>query len=179
MGFLYYPAKEIIKNLWIGSEGDAGSSSFMRKHAIRLVVDVSKSIPMHFRSSIPSVRIPVDDDPDENEQIIKYWPTVVRAIDEVLKANQGVLVHCRAGMQRSAATVAAYLIWKRKMSAAEAIGYIRGIKPETFMAYPPGNKRWHRLASPNVTYNGLVLNPTFAPALEEWEARVKRSNSAS
>ena len=142
----FYPAKQIIPNLWIGSEGDSANPSFFQRHNIRLVVNATASIPFRAPSDVRTYRVPVDDSPDENETMLRHFPTAVVLIDEVLNHGHGVLVHCRAGMQRSAALVAAYLMWKRGLTAEQAFEYINKRKPETFWPVP-----------------------TFEPALRAWE----------
>lgn len=140
-----------MRGLWIGSEGDSGDASFFRTHGITLVVNATASIPVRLPAGVTSYRIPVDDDPDENDAMLSHLPIVVVAIEDVLAHGNGVLVHCRAGMQRSAAVVAAYLMWKRGYTATRAMRYINDKKAETF---------WP--------------TPTFEPALRAWEAALRR-----
>lgn len=145
----FYPAREIVRGLWVGSEGDSVNPRFMKRKRIGLIVNASRGIPMSF-PGIPSYRIPVDDDPRCNRSMLRHWPVVVRAIDAALRGGHGVLVHCRAGMQRSAATAAAYLMWKRGMTAEAAMRFMKKRKKETF--YPV---------------------PTFDRALQRWEDQLR------
>lgn len=147
----FYPAKQIIPNLWIGSEGDSSNQSFFQRHTIRLVVNATANIPIRAPADVQSYRIPVDDAPDENEAMLRHLPTVVLVIDEVLSHDHGVLVHCRAGMQRSAAVVAGYLMWKLGLTADEAFEFINKKKAETFWPVP-----------------------TFETALRAWEAMLRK-----
>jgi protein-tyrosine phosphatase len=140
----FFPAREIIPGLWIGSEGDSRSAAFIKSHGIRLVLNATKNLP--FKTKERTYRVPVDDDPSENETMLRYLPVAVVAIDDVLDFGHGVLVHCRAGMQRSAAVVAAYLMWKRGLTADQAFELINARKAETF---------WPK--------------PTFEAALRTWE----------
>ena len=151
-GGAYFPAKEIIPNLWIGSEGDSKSASFFKKHDIRLVVNATNNIPIKASKDVQSYRVPVDDHPSENDTMLRHLPLVVLAIDDVLKYGHGVLVHCRAGMQRSAAVVAGYLMWKRGMTADQVFEFINSRKHETFWPVP-----------------------TFEPALRAWEASLRKN----
>lgn len=128
----FFPAKQIIPNLWIGSERDAMSASFFKKHTIRLVVNATANIPFGEHADAGRYRIPVDDHPDENEVMLRHLPIVVPLIDDVLRHGHGVLVHCRAGMQRSATVVAAYLMWKRGLTTDQALEFINKRKHETF-----------------------------------------------
>lgn len=133
----FFPAKQIIKNLWIGSEGDSASPSFYEKHNIRLLINATANIPIVADpDEVRTYRIPVDDSPGENDVMLRHFPTVMLLIDETRRHGHGVLVHCRAGMQRSAAVVAAYLMWKRGMTADQAFEYINSRKPETFWPVP-------------------------------------------
>lgn len=149
---MFFPAKEIIPGLWIGSEGDSQDASFIARHDIGLVVNATGNIPMQdFGPDVRTFRIPVDDSPRENEVMLRHFPIVVLEIDDVLENGRGVLVHCRAGMQRSAAVVAAYLMWKRGMTANRAFEFINRKKHETF--WPVA---------------------TFEPALRDWEESLRR-----
>lgn len=152
----YFPAKEIVSNLWIGSEGDATDPGFFRDHNIGYVVNCTRNIAT--MPGVETYRIPVDDALNENARMLSHWPVVVRDIDAALSRGKGVLVHCRAGMQRSAATVAAYLMYKYNLTSAQAKDAIQKRKPETF--FP---------------------TPTFEKALRNFEAILKKeryNNSA-
>jgi protein-tyrosine phosphatase len=131
----YFPAVEIRPGLWIGSQGDSESAAFMAEHNIGLVVNCTRNISTETArraGDIEVIRIGVDDSPVESQKMLDAWPAVVRTIDAVLSRGKGVLVHCRAGMQRSAATVAAYLMYKEGLGAENAQESIRKLKPETF-----------------------------------------------
>jgi hypothetical protein len=153
----YYPAKQILHGLWVGSRGDSRDLAFMRRHDIALVVNCSRDIPSRFRHGlgIRYVRVAVDDAPHEQAKMLASLPRVVPAIEAALRAGHGVLVHCHAGMQRSAAVAAAYLMWKRRLSSRQAMGEVNRVKEETF--FP---------------------TPTFAEALAAWGERLGTQNPA-
>lgn len=55
----------------------------------------------------------------------RYFYEAACFIDEALRSGGTVLVHCHAGISRSATVVAAFLMIKRNMTAQEAIRVIR------------------------------------------------------
>ena len=154
----YYPAQEIQPGLWIGSKADSQNPEFMKKHNIGLVVNATRSIPFINVSGVEQYRIPVDDATNENDTMLSHWPVVVRAIDTVLQRGKGVLVHCHAGIQRSASTVAAYLMYKYKMSAQNAIAAIKSRKPETFWPVPTFSTALKNYESQLTTFNIINSN---------------------
>lgn len=154
----YYPAKEIIPGLWIGSEADATNPKFTRG---KFVVNCTGRVPMPANGNAEGTyRVPIDDDPAEHATLLKHLPVVVRLIDENLSHGVPVLVHCRAGMQRSAACVAAYLMYKYRMTWDEARKFIQSKKPETF------------------TSDGETLRPTFNKTLKVYESLLRMKNNS-
>ena len=124
--------------MWVGSMMDAQTPSFMRR--IDLVVNCTRDIPIAFRQ-IPSIRVAVDDDPSETENLLAELPRVVAAIDAALLKNKTVFIHCYAGMQRSCAVAAAYLmyvnaLYNRSLPAERAMEMVKQRKPVAFEPRP-------------------------------------------
>jgi protein-tyrosine phosphatase len=131
----FFPAKEVAPRLWVGSSADSRNKAFLKKHDIGLVVNATRTIPFSSRH-ILGYRVPVDDHTDENETMLEYFPITSRIIDEALKSGQGVLVHCYAGIQRSCAVAAAYLMHSTGCSAKDAMAKIQDKKSEAFQPVP-------------------------------------------
>jgi len=148
----FYPAKQIKPyKLWIGSKADSMNVKAAQRHHIGLVVNCTRDIPFSV-PGVKRVRVPIDDMPDENPTLLKALPRAVRAIDLALSRGQGVLVHCYAGISRSASVVAAFLMAREGLTPTQAMARIRKAKPETFK--PRAN---------------------FLPTLGAWGARVSSS----
>jgi len=59
------------------------------------------------------------------ENIIKHFPIANKFINEALTSGTGVLVHCYAGVSRSAAFVIAYLMSNQKMGMVQAMSLVK------------------------------------------------------
>jgi len=94
-------------------------------------VNCTKDLPM-VRSN--GMRIDIDDDPGEAQQLLCDLADVVQRIDEELaKPGRKVVVHCLAAVSRSPSVMCAYLMWKYRMPLTDAIAHVRRIRREAFM----------------------------------------------
>ena len=132
------PADEVIPGLWLGNRHAAADAKFAAEKKIRAVYNCSKDIP--FLDAIPrQYRVPVDDsrqEPDIGNLEKWSFEIVYKISHEMRRAHEegsAVLVHCAAGMQRSAASVAMYLIATRNMTADEAMRFIRSKREIAFI----------------------------------------------
>lgn len=128
---------EIIKNLWIGDYKSALNKEFLIKNNIKLIINCSKKLDFTDLENIIKIRLSMNDDRKEisDQKMIELFPTVYDIIDNNLKNNNGVLVHCKAGMQRSATIVALYLMKKNNMNFEEVKKIIRNKRNIVFRPY--------------------------------------------
>lgn len=131
-------ADEIIPRLWLGNAKSSMDEDFIRRNNITVVFNCTKNLP--FSPIIPvKYRVPVDDNLEEEEiRNMELWSTEIayKIIYEYMEGNT-VLVHCAAGMQRSAASVAFMLIAYYKMRAGDAMNFIKQKRNIAF--YPRAN----------------------------------------
>ncbi len=127
-------AHEILPRLWLGNIKAALDEDFIRQHRITTVFNCTKDLP--FSPSIPiKYRIPVDDNLKEEEiRNMELWSGEIayKILAEYLDGKT-VLVHCAAGKQRSAASVAFLLIVHLKMRGTDAMRHIRERRPIAFL----------------------------------------------
>lgn len=57
--------------------------------------------------------------------IMKHFPTAIQFMKEAISSGGTVLVHCYAGISRSASCVIAYLMQESNMPFFEAMSYVR------------------------------------------------------
>jgi protein-tyrosine phosphatase len=121
---------EILPHLLLGNATDAMAVS----HNTKMVVNCTKEYPFYVDSAYTHThRIPVDDDGYETHLIGGYWTQeLFDNISNHILQGHDVLIHCHMGRQRSAATVAAYIIRTLKWSLPETIKYIKERKKDAF-----------------------------------------------
>jgi len=125
----------ILPGLWLGNKAASIDEKFLRDNNINSVFNCTKDLPF---SSFPKrkYRVPVDDNL-ENQEIrnMELWSyEIVYKLTKELKQGN-VLVHCYAGMQRSAAVVAMYLIANYNMKKDNAISFIKRQRPIAFRPF--------------------------------------------
>lgn len=126
-------ADEIMPRLWLGNVRASQDEDFIQRENIDVIFNCSKDLPFLF--SIPKqYRVPVDDNLQEEEiRNIELWsPEIAHKLLTLYNKGHTILVHCYAGMQRSAACVAILLIALKHMKAEDAMNYIRSRRPVAF-----------------------------------------------
>ena len=126
-------AHEIVPGVWLGDRNAAKDDVWLLRNKITAVFNITKDLP--FSPIIQKqYRMPIDDNLKAEEiRNMTLWSQeiVYKMLEEHNKGN-AILVHCFAGMQRSAAAVAMYLIATKGMTSDQAISYVQGIRPIAF-----------------------------------------------
>jgi dual specificity phosphatase 12 len=131
-------ANEILPRLWLGDYHASQDETFLRSQHIDVVFNCTKDVPF-----VPWVehkyRVPVDDNLEEGEiRNLELWSgEIALKIMQHFKSGHRILVHCWAGRQRSAASVAFFLILYRGMRTEEVIPFIKSKRAVAF--YPKPN----------------------------------------
>ncbi len=131
-------ANQILPGIWLGNLRAAQDEAFLRNAGIQVVFNCTKDAPFH--SSIRRrYRVPVDDNLESDEiRNLELWGyEIVYKMLQELKEGRTLYVHCHAGMQRSPAVVAMFLIAVHKMSTDQAKAYIKQRRPIAF--FPSAN----------------------------------------
>jgi protein tyrosine phosphatase len=131
-------AHEIIPRLWLGDAVASMDQDFIQRNNIVAVFNCTKNLP--FSPMIPiKYRIPVDDNLQESEiRNMELWSGEIayKIISEYIEGKT-ILVHCAAGRQRSAASVAFTLIALLKMRALDVMKMIKEKRAVAF--FPRAN----------------------------------------
>ncbi|KAF5358937.1 hypothetical protein D9758_004767 [Tetrapyrgos nigripes] len=125
MGYWKNVSAIIEGKLFLGNLTAARSSRSLSEKRVTHILSVcDEPIPAELpESGIHHKRINVKD--VDYADLLIYLPSAVRFIDEGIRDGGVVLVHCVQGISRSAAVVAAYLMWSRRISATQALELVR------------------------------------------------------
>jgi protein-tyrosine phosphatase len=151
-----HDANMIVPRLWLGNRNSALNDNFLRKHNITVVFNCTKDLPF---SNVPlkKYRVPVDDNLHHEEiQNMERWaPEIVYKVMNEYNQGRTILVHCFAGVQRSAAVVAMTLVVMSNKPVDEIMAYMRSKRPVAF--FPMANfeksirgfeSSWKRVVAP-------------------------------
>ncbi|KAG7517022.1 dual specificity phosphatase 10-like [Solea senegalensis] len=131
----------ILPFLYLGNERDAQDLDLLLRLNIGYVVNVTTHLPLyHVNSGLRYKRLPATDNSKQN--LRQYFEEVFEFIEEAYQSGQGVLVHCQAGVSRSATVVIAYLMKHTLMTMTDAYKYVRSRRP---------------VVSPNLNFMGQLL----------------------
>jgi protein-tyrosine phosphatase len=112
---------QILSYLYLGSAEDAFNKRFLETEGITHVLNVAREIPQC--RCLFYKYIPLDDTWSQNINV--YFPITNDYISNVEKTGGKVLVHCAAGVSRSAAIVIAYLMWREKVPMGDAYEFVK------------------------------------------------------
>ncbi|XP_074608791.1 dual specificity protein phosphatase 7-like [Acropora palmata] len=133
---------QILPYLYLGSEKDSSDLDILTKYGISYVLNVTHDKPNSFEH-LPGFKykkLPVEDNWRAN--LSDLFPEAFDFIDEGIKQNRGVLIHCRGGVSRSVTVTIAYLISAHNMTLNEAYDFVKQRKPSV---------------NPNLNFMGQLL----------------------
>uniref|UniRef100_A0A5S6QDX0 Protein-tyrosine-phosphatase n=1 Tax=Trichuris muris TaxID=70415 RepID=A0A5S6QDX0_TRIMR len=116
-------ANQIKPYLYLSSEYAAANLELLLQRGITHIVNAATAVDNYFPNLFTYKRIQISDLPTEN--IKQYFGECNDFINEARYANGKCLVHCNAGVSRSATIVMAYLIKYECMSVEHALSYVQ------------------------------------------------------
>lgn len=137
----------IKKGLLIGNYKDASDLRFLSSHRVTHILCSAAELSPVYPGRFKYKHVVADDVPYFN--LSKHFEAAADFINEAIKSNGVVLVHCAAGISRSVTLATAYLMKHERMKAATALSLIRSRR---FIANP---------------------NPGFIRQLREYESRLE------
>jgi len=124
-----HAVSEIIPGLWLGNVESAYDRGFLNYYNIKNILTVMDTFDYTKKyDDICYMILPIKDK-RLYENSTHMINTAIYFIDQCIKSNQRILVHCKRGHHRSAAIVAAYLIKYRNYAYLDTIKLIHTIRP--------------------------------------------------
>ncbi|XP_069787472.1 dual specificity protein phosphatase 10 [Narcine bancroftii] len=132
----------ILPFLFLGNEQDALDIEKMQRMNISYIVNVTTHLPLyHYEKGIFHYkRLPATDSNKQN--LRQYFEEAFEFIEEAHQCGKGLLIHCQAGVSRSATIVIAYLMKHTRMTMTDAYKFVKGKRP---------------IISPNLNFMGQLL----------------------
>lgn len=131
---------EILPFLYLGSAYHAARRDMLDALGITALLNVSSDCPNHFEGHYQYKCIPVED--SHKADISSWFMVAIEYIDAVKDCRGRVLVHCQAGISRSATICLAYLMMKKRVRLEEAFEFV---------------KQRRSIISPNFSFMGQLL----------------------
>ncbi|XP_074003835.1 dual specificity protein phosphatase 4 isoform X2 [Numenius arquata] len=131
---------EILPFLYLGSAYHAARRDMLDALGITALLNVSSDCPNHFEGHYQYKCIPVED--NHKADISSWFMEAIEFIDSVKECCGRVLVHCQAGISRSATICLAYLMMKKRVKLEEAFEFV---------------KQRRSIISPNFSFMGQLL----------------------
>ncbi|KAL9988494.1 hypothetical protein ACROYT_G002948 [Oculina patagonica] len=119
----------IKEGLFIGTRTDANNLAKAKLPAEKLRILTVDIEPLQLEEDgILSKHVPCMDEPEAD--LLSFFDECSEFITSGLKDEQNVIVHCLAGVSRSATVVLAYLMNSNQMSLDDAIGFLKSVYPK-------------------------------------------------
>lgn len=123
MQYVYHELSEITPHLYLSSALAANEKN-VKKFGISTVVTAAKELfKQPVGDGVEVIQLDVSDTPKED--LSKYFEQISTVIKESKERNEKVLVHCMAGVSRSATLCIAYLMRHEGYTFNEAMIHVK------------------------------------------------------
>eukprot|EP00037_Helgoeca_nana_P024890 m.267078 g.267078 ORF g.267078 m.267078 type:complete len:359 (-) comp26778_c0_seq1:9284-10360(-) len=113
--------------LIIGSKRDAADRDVLHSYGVTHVLNATPDCPCHFHDELLYLRLSIKD--CWNQNLPSHFDEAFGFIDSAKESGGKVMIHCTAGISRSAAIAIAYLMSAKRMSVTDAYGYVKSKRP--------------------------------------------------
>ncbi|NP_001038858.1 uncharacterized protein LOC751678 [Danio rerio] len=164
---------QVTDHLFIGTSKTASDSRILQSLHITCIINSTQNTHSS-DTHLPSahyMQIPVPDDP--SCRLSEYFHSVSDKIQQVSEERGRVLLHCNAGVSRSASLCLAFLIKHHRLTLREAHQMLKAKRP----IIRPNNGFWSQLVEFELSIHGrntvrMIDSPVgIIPDLYERETR--------
>uniref|UniRef100_G1PJS4 protein-serine/threonine phosphatase n=1 Tax=Myotis lucifugus TaxID=59463 RepID=G1PJS4_MYOLU len=152
-------ASRIFPHLYLGSEWNAANLEELQRNSVSHILNMAREIDNFYPERFTYHNVRLWD--EESAQLLPHWKETHRFVEAARAQGTRVLVHCKMGVSRSAATVVAYAMKQYGWSLERALRHVQELRP---IARPnPGFLRQLQ------TYQGIL---TASRQSHVWEQKV-------
>ncbi|XP_007952116.1 dual specificity protein phosphatase 18 [Orycteropus afer afer] len=130
---------QVTSSLYISSGLAANNKSMLSSHQITTIINVSVEVVNTYYENIQYMRVPVADTPVS--RLCDFFDPIADHIHSVEMKQGHTLLHCAAGVSRSATLCIAYLMKYHAMSLLDAHVWTKSCRP----IIRPNNGFWEQL----------------------------------
>lgn len=118
--------------LFLGCQDSAANRDAFTKYGISHVLVCGNGLQRFYEdeNSVRYHQLPIDDSLDQNLEI--YLPSGVQFIEDAINNGGNVLVHCHAGVSRSASLVIAWIMKRMNCNYHSAYAYVKSRRSKIF-----------------------------------------------
>jgi len=113
---------EIIPGVFLGSYASAKDKDWLDQNQITHILTIASGLSPAFPDNYTYKNVSIRDHPYEN--ILVHFDSSAKFISNAIRKNGRVLVHCQAGVSRSASVIIAYLMKTKNMVLDDAWDYV-------------------------------------------------------
>ena len=124
---------EILDNIWLGNRKASVDKEFLEKENIEVIFNCTRNHPFVEDDKIIKYRLDVNDHSNDLLRMRKKIDWASFALNHHMKNKKNILIHCHAGLQRSATLLAYTLMKYRNIPLKKCVSLIRSRRP---MAFP-------------------------------------------
>ncbi|KAI0322888.1 hypothetical protein OF83DRAFT_1091072 [Amylostereum chailletii] len=122
----YQHMNEILPGLWVGDMQSVKDVQTLQENNIHSVLSAMRG-KVAVNETFLKRQILLDD--TEDADVLQHLIPAITFIQAELEKGRGVLVHCQAGMSRSATLAAAYVMYSKGIDVQSAIELIQKARP--------------------------------------------------
>ncbi|XP_074130881.1 protein phosphatase Slingshot homolog 3 [Sminthopsis crassicaudata] len=120
-------ASHIFPHLYLGSEWNAANLDELQRNQVSHILNMAREIDNFFPGLFTYHNVRLWD--EETEQLLPHWKETHRFIEAARAQGSRVLVHCKMGVSRSAATVMAYAMKQYSWGLEQALRHVQELRP--------------------------------------------------
>nr|XP_017509275.2 protein phosphatase Slingshot homolog 3 isoform X1 [Manis javanica] len=156
-------ASRIFPHLYLGSEWNAANLEELQRNRVSHILNMAREIDNFYPERFIYHNVRLWD--EESARLLPHWKETHRFVEAARAQGTRVLVHCKMGVSRSAATVVAYAMKQYGWSLEQALHHVQELRP---VARPnPGFLRQLQ------TYQGIL---TASRQSHVWEQKVGKAS---